>query len=74
LRYEDLGSTDPDVVCRAVNAFALYGSVDDVLNQAARLVEAGADHICFGHPLSGDFVEGVKAVRDRVLPYFAGLG
>jgi 5,10-methylenetetrahydromethanopterin reductase len=74
LRYEDLGSTDPDVVCRAVNAFALYGSVDDVLNQAARLVEAGADHICFGHPLSDDFVEGVLAVRDRVLPYFAGLG
>ncbi len=74
LRYEDLGSKDPEVVVRVVEAFALYGSVDDVLNQAARLVEAGADHICFGHPLSDDFVEGVLAVRDRVLPYFAGLG
>jgi len=73
LSYDDFGSGEPEVVRRVLDAFTLHGSAEDVLDQAARLIEAGVDHLCFGHPLAEDFVEGVRILRDRVLPYFAGL-
>jgi 5,10-methylenetetrahydromethanopterin reductase len=69
LRYEELLTDDPALKEKILDSFSLYGSAEDVLDRAARLVEAGVDHLCFGHPLSDDLVWGVRAVSERILPY-----
>jgi 5,10-methylenetetrahydromethanopterin reductase len=69
LRYEELLTDDPALKEKILDSFSLYGSAEDVLDRAARLVEAEVDHLCFGHPLSDDLVWGVRAVSERILPY-----
>jgi alkanesulfonate monooxygenase SsuD/methylene tetrahydromethanopterin reductase-like flavin-dependent oxidoreductase (luciferase family) len=69
LRYEELLTDDPALKEKILDSFSLYGSAEDALDRAARLVEAGVDHLCFGHPLSDELVGGVRAVSERIPHY-----
>ncbi|MEM4408135.1 MAG: LLM class flavin-dependent oxidoreductase [Candidatus Caldarchaeum sp.] len=74
LRYEELRSDDPENERKMLESFAVCGDVEQVLEKTAKLVEAGADHICYGHPLSNQPVEAVRLIAGKIIPYFAGRG
>lgn len=67
LTVEDLARDDDRVRRRVLECFAVYGSVDDILEKAARLLRAGVSHICFGHPIAPDPVEGCKKLS-KIIP------
>jgi alkanesulfonate monooxygenase SsuD/methylene tetrahydromethanopterin reductase-like flavin-dependent oxidoreductase (luciferase family) len=69
LRYEELLTDDPALKEKILDSFSLYGSGEYVLDRAARLVEAGVDHLCFRHPLSDELVGGVRTVSERIPHY-----
>jgi GH24 family phage-related lysozyme (muramidase) len=35
------------------------------------MVEAGVDHICYGHPLSFQPFEAMKLIKDKIITYFS---
>jgi 5,10-methylenetetrahydromethanopterin reductase len=69
LTLESLSAIDDEVGGRLLENFAVYGSVEDVLDKLAKLVKAGVSHICLGHPLGADPVKAVQLIRDKILPY-----
>ncbi|MCS6784360.1 MAG: hypothetical protein N3H84_01545 [Candidatus Caldarchaeum sp.] len=68
LKLDDLSNPDEDTKAKALDCFAVYGSVDDILEKTAKLLRAGVNHVCFGHPIASDIVEGVKTICQRIIP------
>ncbi|MEM1942462.1 MAG: LLM class flavin-dependent oxidoreductase [Candidatus Caldarchaeum sp.] len=64
----DLARADDEVRARMLENFALCGSVEEVVEKAVRLVRSGVSHVCFGHPVGRDIVEGVRVIAEKVLP------
>ena len=55
-----------------VDNFVALGTPGDVIEQTARMLQAGVDQICFGHPLGQDLPKAIKLIGEGVLPHFAG--
>lgn len=68
LKPEDLSEADDDVKAKVLDGFAVYGSADEVLEKTAKLLRAGVDHVCFGHPIASDIIEGVKTICEKIVP------
>ncbi|MCS7137327.1 MAG: LLM class flavin-dependent oxidoreductase [Candidatus Caldarchaeum sp.] len=66
LNPEDLAEDDEDVRARILESFAVCGSADEVLEKTAALLRSGVSHICFGHPIASNPVEGVKKLAEVV--------
>jgi alkanesulfonate monooxygenase SsuD/methylene tetrahydromethanopterin reductase-like flavin-dependent oxidoreductase (luciferase family) len=64
LTVEDLARDDDDVREKVLEGFAIYGSADDIVEKTAKLLKAGVTHVCFGHPLSSDPVEGCRQITE----------
>lgn len=73
-----LATGDPDRIAGSVpdellDLFAFAGTPQDIANQAAALVEAGASRIEFGTPHGFSPVGGVELLGSQTLPALAGL-
>ncbi len=67
--YEDLGTMEK--IDRKILAnFAAIGKIGKILEETAKMVEAGVDHICFGHPLGADPVQAIKEIGNKIISYF----
>ncbi len=66
-RLEEKGSQIPP---KLIENFVALGNPDDIIEQTDRMLKAGVDHICYGHPL-GDLPEVIRLIGERILPYFA---
>lgn len=55
---------------RAVDAFSLSGTPEDIIPRVEQLIDAGADNVAFGPPLGPDPGEALRLLGERVLPHF----
>jgi hypothetical protein len=69
IKYEDLDD-EKIIEDKVIPNFTATGSVEEVLEQTAKIVEAGVDHVCYGHPLGIDPYETIKLIKDKIISYF----
>jgi len=60
-------------VTESMLELGIVGGVDDVIEQCARLIDAGVSHISFGPPLGPDPKASVRLIGERVLPVLRNL-
>ena len=53
-----------------IESLAALGNPDEIVEQTARMLKSGVDHICFGHPLGGDPVKAMRLLSEKVTPQF----
>lgn len=58
------------VTDKAIDAFTLTGTPDDVIGQIEGLIEGGADHVAFGPPIGPDPMGALDLLGEKVLPHF----
>lgn len=73
--YDAFNSGDEEkakslVTDKAVKAFSLTGTPEDVIGQIEALIDAGADHVAFGPPLGPDPSRSLDLIGTRILPHF----
>ncbi|MEM4294755.1 MAG: LLM class flavin-dependent oxidoreductase [Candidatus Caldarchaeum sp.] len=68
LEPRDLDEDDDEVRARMLDSFAVCGSVEEVLEKCVALLRSGVSHLCFGHPVSPNPVEGVRIIAEKLLP------
>ncbi|MEM4288450.1 MAG: LLM class flavin-dependent oxidoreductase [Candidatus Caldarchaeum sp.] len=73
LEPRDLDEPDDEAKALMLESFAVCGSVEEVLEKCVTLLRSGVSHLCFGHPISSNPVEGVKMIAEKVLPSLAEL-
>jgi 5,10-methylenetetrahydromethanopterin reductase len=70
VKYEDL--SDMKVIEeKVIPNFTATGTIEEVLEQTAKMIEAGVDHICYGHPLSPEPLKTIKLIKDKIINYFS---
>lgn len=52
-----------------VEKFTALGGPSEIIEQTARMLKAGVDHVCFGHPLGDDLMEAIRIVGDKIIPF-----
>ena len=67
LAPEDLAALGEAGFDARIGKLAAIGSVDDIIEQTEAMLEAGVDHVCYGHPLSVDPLRAVKEIGERVI-------
>ena len=72
IKFEELNETRI-IEEKVIPNFTAAGSIEDILEQTAKMVEAGVDHICYGHPLSSQPFEAMKLIKDKIMTYFNSL-
>lgn len=55
---------------KAIRAFSLTGTPDDVIGQIEAIIDAGADHVAFGPPLGPDPSRSLDLIGTKILPHF----
>lgn len=70
LAVEDLGALGSPTLDERIGNLAAMGSVDDIVDQTEKMLEAGVDHVCYGHPLSEDPLRAVTEIAEKVIGYF----
>jgi 5,10-methylenetetrahydromethanopterin reductase len=70
IKFEELNETRI-IEEKVIPNFTAAGSIEDILEQTAKMVEAGVDHICYGHPLSSQPFEVMKLIKDKIMTYFS---
>ncbi|MEM1936859.1 MAG: LLM class flavin-dependent oxidoreductase [Candidatus Caldarchaeum sp.] len=73
LEPRDLDEADDEARARMLESFAVCGSVEEVLEKCVALLRSGVSHLCFGHPISPNPVDGVRMIAKKVLPSLAEL-
>ncbi len=53
-----------------VESLAVLGDSDEIVEQTARMLRSGVDHVCFGHPLGVDPVKAMRLLGEMVAPQF----
>lgn len=59
-----------ELASRLVENFSAIGDADEIIEQTSRMVDAGARHICYGHPLGREVGEAIRLIGEKVKPYF----
>ena len=54
----------------SVSKCSVTGTPEDVIQQIEKMVEAGVNHVAFGHCLGPDFDEAIDLLGKEVLPHF----
>ena len=54
----------------SVSKCSVTGTPEDVIKQIEKMVEAGVNHVAFGHCLGPDFDEAIDLLGKKVLPHF----
>lgn len=55
---------------RSVRNFSVAGTPRDIIPQIESMVEAGVNHVSFGHPLGPNFEQALRLLGEEVLPHF----
>ncbi len=55
-----------------IGKLAAIGSIDDIVEQTEKMLKAGVDHVCYGHPLSEDPLRAVRQIGEKVIAHFEG--
>ncbi|MGP4046249.1 LLM class flavin-dependent oxidoreductase [Streptomyces sp. 2A115] len=66
----DVAEAKALVTRRAIDAFSLTGTPDQVVRRIGDLIDAGADNIAFGPPHGDDPVECIRLIGEQILPRF----
>ncbi len=70
LALEDLATLGKSSSDSRIEQLAAMGSVDDIVEQTEKMLKAGVDHVCYGHPLSEDPLRGVTEIGEKVIAHF----
>lgn len=65
----DIAEAKALVTDKAIEAFTLTGTPDDVIGRIEDLVSAGADHVAFGPPIGPDPMAALDLLGQKVLPH-----
>jgi len=55
---------------RSIRNCSVSGTPEDLIPQIEAMVEAGVDHVSFGHPLGPDIDRALELLGEEVLPHF----
>jgi 5,10-methylenetetrahydromethanopterin reductase len=71
LAQSDLALAGSRVSTKAVNAFKLWGTPEDILRKASKMIDGGkgVDRINFGFGRAEEDLEGIELLGKKVLPY-----
>ncbi len=70
LALEDLPALGKSSSDARIRKLAAMGSLDDIIEQTEKMLKAGVDHVCYGHPLSEDPLRAVTEIGEKVIAHF----
>ncbi|MBI4258567.1 MAG: LLM class flavin-dependent oxidoreductase [Thaumarchaeota archaeon] len=70
LHYEGLASLGKAGSYVPLERFAAMGNADEIVEQTEKMLKAGVDHVCYGHPLSEDPMRAVTEIGEEVIVHF----
>jgi 5,10-methylenetetrahydromethanopterin reductase len=70
LALEDIAALGRSHSDARVGKLAAIGSINDIVEQTEKMLKAGVDHVCYGHPLSEDPMHAVKEIGEKLIMHF----
>ncbi len=70
LALEDLPTLGQSSSDARIGKLAAVGSIDDIVEQTEKILKAGVDHVCYGHPLSDDSMRAVTEIGEKIIVHF----
>jgi len=68
IKYEEILNEKNEE--KIISNLTATGKIEDILEQTAKIIEAGVDHVCYGHPLGSNPSEVIKLINSKIIPYF----
>lgn len=70
-RFSRAPHADAELSQRIIENFCAFGTPDEIVEQAHRMLRSGVDHICFGLPLGPDPLFSLRLLAQKVVPQLA---
>ena len=70
LQYEDLAGLARTSSNVPIEKFAAVGNSNDIVEQTDKMLKAGVDHVCYGHPLSESPMNAISEIGEKVIIHF----
>jgi hypothetical protein len=70
LTFDDLATLGDTRSDTRIENLAAMGTVDDLAEETEKMLKAGVDHVCYGHPLAEDPISAATEVGEKLIGRF----